>query len=165
MPKMTDEVYRRDTYAGFDTTVRMTDGFVNATRLCASALDHRGRCMTFRKWESTRQARKLKADLSQELGLRADALTDRVKSETDISGTYVHPALVPHIAAWASRAFAMRVSEIVNSEMTREPRVAETRCSDPIIDKLDRISDKLEIANIIATETRAHLLELENKKK
>ena len=44
------------------------------------------------------------------------------KTEIDkqISGTYCHPYLIPHIACWVSPHFAAMVSEVVNGYITHE---------------------------------------------
>lgn len=41
-------------------------------------------------------------------------------SNTEIRGTYVHQHLLPHIMCWLSPAFAIKVSEIVNSYYVKE---------------------------------------------
>ena len=50
----------------------------------------------------------------------ADLFTIIGTGHANIRGTYAHPKLIPHIAAWTSPAFAVMVSDIVNKHFINE---------------------------------------------
>lgn len=63
----------------------------------------------------------------------------------DVSGSYVHQDLIPHICSWISPLFAVKVSKIVNCFMSDEYefRLKEKEDKiDKLLNKLDRFQEK-----------------------
>ena len=52
-----------------------------------------------------------------------------------ISGTYIHPLLIPHVASWISPEFGIRVSEIVNEYLNAE-------CKNKLLKKEQELNEK-----------------------
>lgn len=61
-----------------------------------------------------------------------------------IRGTYVHPDLIPHIASWASPAFAVKVSKIVNEYFIKKAIKEKDKLIKKKDDKIDKMSDKID---------------------
>ncbi len=182
-----DGDYYRGRYGDFDAILRKTDGYVNVTKLCAAALNRNGNPKDFFNWVG-KQATDIKEAASIATGLSIDQLTDVIvggtKAQVEISGTYAHPKLVPHIASWASPIFAMHVSDIVNAAIVRDHERA-IAAKDDKIDELKemlrqshaQLNEKLDISNqkheithqkldnitSIVTETRADTVIVEQR--
>jgi KilA-N domain len=116
------DTYHRGRYGEFDVIIRLPDGYINVTKLCAKAESSNGTPKKFFNWKKAISSDELIAAASRFTGIPVDQLTEVVLGGThsEISGTYAHPKLVPHIASWASSDFAMQVSDIVNAAMVRK---------------------------------------------
>ena len=82
----------------------------------------------------------------------------------EIHGTYAHPKLILHIAAWASPAFAVMVSDIVNKHFINEAMRERDVLLGKKDDKIDELSKKIDnqsrqIAELLgyAKDTKATL--------
>ena len=49
-----------------------------------------------------------------------DASDESATKRLLINGTYVHPALIPHIASWVDPTFGRRLSSIINDYTVRD---------------------------------------------
>jgi KilA-N domain/Protein of unknown function (DUF3627) len=102
-------------YGDFKILIRLSDNYVNATKLCTDG----GKL--FGHWIVNQKSK----DLVDQLG-RTYRISDRFSCLSEVTaygetrGTYVHPDLVPHIASWISAEFAIKVSRIVNEHIVRE---------------------------------------------
>ncbi len=114
--------YYRGQYGEFNVIIRIPDGYVNVTKLCAMAESKNGLPKKFTSWKKAISSDELIAAASRHEGVPVDQLLELVQAgkQADVSGTYAHPKLVPHIASWASPDFAMQVSDIVNAAMVRK---------------------------------------------
>ena len=108
-----DDTHSKALYGDFTVTMNMTNGYINATKMCADG--------------GTQMKGLLRNDGNKELikyfeenrsNTAPVLITDNSYGIT--RGTYVHPDLIPHIASWVSPAFAYKVSKIVNNFLIRE---------------------------------------------
>ncbi|UOX38643.1 KilA N domain protein [Finch poxvirus] len=109
-------------YYNFDVIMFKDNGFINATKLCELGKKD------FKNWlrldGSKELIKKLEEDnnyyymtklSSKKMLCVIIEIKDRRKHhQHDISGSYVHPDIVPHIISWISPSFAVRVSKITN---------------------------------------------------
>ena len=111
-----NNVYSKAKYAGFDVTMNMENGYINATKLCSDG----GKQM--KNWLRNDGNKELVEFFENSHTLIIEPMTIIVTGgqNTLLRGTYVHPKLIPHIASWVSPAFAYKVSEIVNNFLIRE---------------------------------------------
>jgi KilA-N domain/Protein of unknown function (DUF3627) len=126
-------------YGQFKVVVDKTDGYINATKLCSDG----GK--KFCHWSETKISKELLNTLQQfnftqsincdeetqepwSIGyyLPVSQVTKYVHtfnlSDEDkaISGTYVHPLIIPHIACWVSPMFALKAASIINFFIVEE---------------------------------------------
>ena len=125
-------------YGNFSVVVDKSNGFVNATKLCSDGGKR------FHHWGESKMAKELIKTLQQwncDLALDdehtrepwsvasyhpvSDVLkyvstTNVTDDDKAISGTYVHPLLIPHIACWVSPEFALKASSIINFFLVEE---------------------------------------------
>ena len=146
------------------TVVMMKDcGFVNASKLC------RDGGKEFFDWKRNKSSQELIDTLCRHmaqdstqvndltcgdakpniLGLAFKSMVANRDSDEGrlICGTYCrHPLLIPHIAAWISSEFALKVSKIVNNYLIQEYKT-----------KLLEAEQKLQTMQQVAVETEQHL--------
>ena len=127
-------------YGNFNVVIDKSNGFVNATKLCADG----GK--KFCHWNETKVSKELINTLQQynfNIALDDDQTQEPWSianyspvgevtryihtlnvSEDDkaISGTYCHPLLIPHIACWVSPQFALKAASIINFFIVEEWR-------------------------------------------
>jgi len=87
-----------------------SNGYINATKICKDG----GKILG--NWNENLFSKQLIKELSLTIGLPIVNLTILIKQggNQQITGTYVHPKLIPHIASWISPKFALMVSDIIN---------------------------------------------------
>ena len=107
-----NEKYSRAKYGEFNVIMDMSNGYINATKLCADG-DKR-----FDNWIRNKINKELVC--SFENLLEYEEVLNMDNSFGITRGTYVHPLLIPHIASWVSPLFAYKVSNIVNNFLARE---------------------------------------------
>jgi len=112
--KINDQ-YSKAKYGEFNVIMDITTGYINATKLCADG----GRKLY--KWVENKGNKEL-VEYYKSQSPEFGELTYIINggSIKQITGTYVHPKLITHIASWVSPAFAWKVSEIVNNFIVRE---------------------------------------------
>jgi KilA-N domain/Protein of unknown function (DUF3627) len=134
-------------YGEFKVVMDKSNGYINATRMCALAGKE------FKPWKRNVLSQKLMHDLQNQIqGDMVLANTQLSIENSDlplgeangrilplasfvckkvfmdksseygciISGTYCHPDLIPHIACWVSPSFALKVSRIINGYSVNE---------------------------------------------
>jgi len=114
-----DDKYSKAQYGEFNIIMDMTNGYINATKLCTDGEKY------FKHW--------LENKCNKELIQSFDTIINSHWTEsrpmtiiitggqnTLVRGTYVHPLLIPHIASWVSPSFAYKVSKIVSDFLVRE---------------------------------------------
>jgi hypothetical protein len=110
-----DGKYSKALYGDFTVTMDMTNGYINATKLCADGGKR------FDNWLQNKGNKEMvKCFESHILEFQDMKITVTGGQTLEIRGTYVHPDLIPHIASWVSPAFAYKVSKIVNNFLIRE---------------------------------------------
>jgi uncharacterized protein YoxC len=163
-----NEEYAYGAYLNFRVVIRKKDRYVNATKLCAlgsKRMDH---------WMENKQAKELMEVCQKSFpGKSGTDVTETIRGGNDqrITGTYVHPNLVPHIASWISPEFGIKISYIVNNfivnkyqQAVRErdgkiSRLEEElilirkqndhmlQQNDELLDEVHGLNDKLDVAN------------------
>jgi len=112
-------------YLGFKVVMMKTSGYINATKLCLCdgkrfdnwiRLYHSQDLVKF--FEAKLFPANQKRCLISEESLSTNRVIQTVKGGNNtqnliVSGTYVHPKLIVHIASWVSFDFAYKVSIIV----------------------------------------------------
>ena len=126
-------------YGQFNVVMMKSCGWVNGTKLCKDG----GKQL--KHWFENSSTRKLMNYLQTQLGQQSHANTQGFpntlgdtsagiptevskyiqtenKSDQDrlISGTYIHPDLVPSLASWISPEFALKACRIINDYITHE---------------------------------------------
>jgi len=111
-----NEKYSKAKYGEFNVIIDMTNGYINATKLCADGSKR------FENWIRNNGNKELIEffETTHALNFEYMKITITGGKECIIRGTYVHPDLIPHIASWVSSAFAYKVSKIVNNFLVRE---------------------------------------------
>lgn len=107
--KIVSEGYYLGTFGGLEVLIRKEDEFVNATKFCKrGGKDPHG-------WLRLQGTKKLIQEICRVHNAeQSDILrTYQAGSNYLLSGTYVHPDLVPHIAMWISPRFGIIVSRII----------------------------------------------------
>ena len=108
-----DDTYSKARYGEFEVIINMKTGYINATKLCADGgkrFDH---------WLENKNSKELIKEC-QLPEFRESTMLVKGGQIPIITGTYVHPDLIPHIASWVSPKFAIKVSKIVNDFLIRE---------------------------------------------
>jgi hypothetical protein len=110
-----DDTYSKALYGDFTVTMNMTNGYINATKLCADGGKR------FDNWLQNKGNKEMVEYFESHILEFQDMKITVTGGQTlEIRGTYVHPDLIPHIASWVSPAFAYKVSKIVNNFLIRE---------------------------------------------
>ena len=113
-----DDTHSKALYGDFTVTMNMTNGYINATKMCADG----GKLM--KNWIRNDGNKEMveyfeNVDGCSNSSRHIYEVRNGIKCN-NINGTYVHPDLIPHIASWVSPAFAYKVSKIVNNFLIRE---------------------------------------------
>lgn len=106
-------------YDDLEVLVDKTNGYANASRLCTDA---RPKARRVDKWFETDLAKEVLRELGAILEVSPTSLLVKVRDPSDAKGIYVHPSVLPHIAAWAIPPFAiklMRTQETLRRERLR----------------------------------------------
>jgi hypothetical protein len=136
------ENYWFGAYGEFRVVMDKSNGFVNATKLCSSGGKH------FYNWSSNTSSKQLMQTLQNLIDASNGEVLDnahdlsktpvnasrqfysgvckyietagRTAADRIISGTYVHPDLVPSVAGWLSPMFQLKANKIVNMCLLEE---------------------------------------------
>jgi hypothetical protein len=102
------------------TQIRVSDGYVNATKMCQSA----GKLWA--NFSSLAGTKKFLGELSSIIGI---AIEDLVISACggDHSGTWVHPDVAIELAGWCSVKFKVQVGQLVKRYMRGELTTEESK--------------------------------------
>ena len=103
-------------YGDFKVLIRRKDGYINATKLCKDG----GKDLS--NWTKNASSEALITELEWVLLIGRTQLSEvhQGGSNYELSGTYVHPLLVPHIASWISPKFGVMASKIINNYIIKE---------------------------------------------
>nr|WIK87529.1 N1R/p28 family protein [Oriental turtle dovepox virus] len=106
-------------YYGFTLIMMKDSGYINATRLCM--LGNKD----FKEWikldHSIELIKEIEKNINKETTKYSKAVisvrSDYYNTATahDVTGFYIHDSIMPHICAWISAKFAIKVSNIVHN--------------------------------------------------
>src|SRR5271154_160826 len=104
-----DEKFAYSKLGDFEVILMKKNGYINATKLCSSA----GKKLTH--WNENKTSKKFIAVLASVTEIPSTDLTVIIfgGNNPKITGTYVHPKIIIHIASWCSPEYAIQVSDIV----------------------------------------------------
>jgi len=132
-------------YADFEVVIMNKNGFINCTKMCQHISDETGHQRLLKNWTPITNAKELIKAVSSTAGQQATDLMPIIKGGKiqEITGTYCHPDLVPHIASWASPQFAVKVARIVNEYLSREAKDEREKLLRKKDDKIDKLNHKI----------------------
>jgi hypothetical protein len=110
-----NEKYSTAKYGDFTVTMDMTNGYINATKLCADGGKR------FDNWIRNNGSKELIKEFENVDNPIKILITVTGGTNHYLRGTYVHPDLIPHIASWVSTKFACKVSKIINEWKQTSP--------------------------------------------
>ncbi|AVG47936.1 KilA-N and DUF3627 domain-containing protein [Megavirus chiliensis] len=124
----------------FKVIIMKKNGFINATNLCKCA------SKDFKHWKENKTAKILIKELISSAGIPTDEVIMTITGGkiTKIRGTYVHPKLIIHIAAWCSAEYALKISDIVIEYHAKEITEEKEKLLKKKDDKIDRLSKKID---------------------
>ena len=98
-------------YGDFKVIIMKENGYINATKLCSEALTRNGKKKEFKYWSKLSDTNEKLNKISEYINITTDKLTIIIKGgqKPVITGTYVHPILITHIAYWISPSFSVKV--------------------------------------------------------
>jgi hypothetical protein len=116
-----DDVYSHATYGSLDIIIMNKNSYVNATQLC-HAFNKR-----FKNWTDNKAKKELLNKLSNLPGIKQKNLTAHYRSNLKpyLRGTYVHPALLPHIIMWATCNYSFACAIVYNKYLKLKEDVKE----------------------------------------
>lgn len=142
-------------YGVFRIVMVKDTGFVNVTKLCADG----GK--DYKNWFANAGSRELLTCLAYKLGedgnlnsclvQRYVHTANQTPNQKIISGTYMHPLIIPHVACWISPDFALRVSDIINDFIIGEYKrnyeearfqMNKEKCARVLSDQLLELTEK-----------------------
>lgn len=109
-----NEKYSTAKYGDFTVIIDITNGYINATKLCAVG----GKQM--KNWLQNNGSKELIKEF-ENVDNPTKILIMNMSGSNETRGTYVHPDLIPHIASWVSTKFACKVSKIINEWKQTSP--------------------------------------------
>ncbi|AKI80607.1 kila N-terminal domain N1R/P28 DNA binding protein [Acanthamoeba polyphaga mimivirus] len=145
--QINDEYYLGQ-YGSFEVIIMAKNDYINVTKLCSMAKSKNGKSKLFIHWKETADAQELITEVSSAIGMTISELLVTIQSGnknlTITRGTYAHPKLVPHIAAWASKKFAVMVSDIINEHFAKKMFYKHEQLIKGKDDKIDELSKKID---------------------
>lgn len=117
-----NDEYSWDEYGDLKIIIMKENGYINATKVCNDIPTKTGIKKKFTHWQQDADAIDIIKALSKVNKIPIDDILIPITGGNiaEIRGTYVHPDLVPFIISWASPAFAVRMSRIVNQHFINE---------------------------------------------
>ena len=113
-----NEKYSKAKYLGIECIMDMTNGYINATKFCASAGDGK----RFDNYLRLDRCKELIKCLKDDLLLINEEMKITVTGgqNGDLRGTYVHPDLLLDLSSWLSPSAYYKASQIVKNFLVRE---------------------------------------------
>ena len=125
--------FSKGKYLGVEVTIDMSTGYINGNHLVKQALTKGGKPKRFDHWRENKETQYIINFISQNEGINTcDLIDDIMNVPVGLRGAYIHPFLVPHVAAWASPKLAHIVGRVINaivctnqipSKLYTDPRV------------------------------------------
>ena len=120
--KGTNGRYQWTKYLNISVIEDTTNGYINATRMCAMyGKSKGGQAKQFRQWKAYHQ--QFIEYVSSRVGIQTHELIPCAVTGGQIEiirGTYVHRDLAVPLASWCSKEFGYMVSKIINSHIEVE---------------------------------------------
>ncbi len=111
------EEYYRATYAGIEIIVMQKNGYVNATKLCQQGGKQ------FKGWSRLNIAEEIMEEIIlQNPTIKEIKMTINGGSNQKITGTYVHPQLLTHVAMWISPKFQVKIGAWIEQWKSFSPQ-------------------------------------------
>ena len=126
-----NDKYSRAKYGEFNVIMDMTNGYINATKLCADG------DKLMKNWLRNDNNKELIAEFEKNQ-LNNEPVLFTSDSYGITRGSYVHPLLIPHIASWVSPSFARKVSVIVNMR-----KIVALKKIESVMKKIDNAMKKI----------------------
>jgi hypothetical protein len=147
-----NDKYAWGKYGEFKVLIMLKNGYINANRLCERASTSGGKPKRFENWNANKTSKELIAQISSITGILVVDLTILIKggSDPELTGTYVHPDLIPHLTSWCSSEFAIKVSKIVNQffiDKATEEKNKLIKEKDNKIGGLEELLEKIRLEN------------------
>jgi hypothetical protein len=142
-----DKYFSIGKYGDFTIVIMNKNGYVNATKLCRFAKNKNNKPKEFKNWLRNNRSSELVDEIAKELTDQVPFISITQTMNNEVRGTYVHPDLIPHIASWASPAFAIKVSRIANNFFNEEKDriIEEKTCKiNKLNNKIDKLDNKIE---------------------
>ena len=112
------------------TEMRLSDGYISATKMCQSA----GKTMSdYMRLQGTNE---FLEQLADSLRCPKSNLTNRRETgHVEDRGTWVHPRLAIHLASWCSPSFAVKVTELVLRYLSGQITTEESRAAAAVVNE------------------------------
>ena len=150
------EIFEKGSYHGIEILIRKSDGYVNATKLCAQFETKNGNSKEFRhifennSWTDFYEefckeySRSDEENVFGRIPTNADFIDNCMKSySNNFRGYYIHPKLVNYVMFWASPKYAVYVSKIM--DMLNERIIITNENQSELIKNLETEIEKLKI--------------------
>ncbi|QTF48927.1 KilA N-terminal domain2C N1R/P28 DNA binding protein [Acanthamoeba polyphaga mimivirus] len=164
--KINDEYYLGQ-YGDIEVIVMTKNDYINVTKLFSTMKNKNGNILDFEEWLETVDAQELMNKVSNETGVCPSELLVTIQSGnknlTITRGTYAHPKLVPHIAAWASKKFAVMVSDIINEHFAKKMFDKHEQLIKGKDDKIAELTRKIDKQTSLMKDQKSTIKEQDKK--
>ena len=104
------------------TTMRASDGYINATKMCQSGGKQ------WKDYHKNARTEAVVSQLSHDIGVPSiDLIRTTTSGPNHLRGTWIHHRLAIHLAQWVSPLFAVKITELVDRYVRGEITTAESR--------------------------------------
>ena len=118
------------------TEMRLSDGYVNATKLVQAA----GKKMNH--WSSIKKTKEYLDAFAGQAGVAASSLVQQQHGKGADQATWVHPEVAVDIAAWCSVAFKIQVNRLVTRYLSGQITATESaEASKKAAEEIDVVDD------------------------
>jgi hypothetical protein len=127
--------YSYGKYGDFSVIVMNKNGYINATKLCNKSKKK------LKQWLRNKNSLNMVNAFSKSLNINKNDLVIVIKGGKleKITGTYVHPDIIPHIASWASHNFAIKVSAVMKEYSIKKVKEESEKLLAKKDDKIDEL--------------------------
>lgn len=134
-----NENYAYGKLGPFNVIIMKKNGYINASKFCKDANKK------YNNWANNKKSNKLISTLKKLLNDNVDPIKKIITGDNLTRGTYVHPELIIHIAAWCSAEYALQVSKIVIEYHSKEAINEKNKLLRLKDDKIDKLNKKIDI--------------------
>lgn len=135
---------------------RKTDGYINATKLCASYQAQTGKTKLSADWLRTKRAKETVSYVSAVTGIPITDLVVTIQGgKPEEQGTWIHPDLATPFGTWLSVEFEFQVSRWLQEWQTNRLNNAFPNNVDGVIPK-NPVIESIEVIDFIAEKVFGH---------